>query len=83
MTGADSPIPVMVGHWYLNTRSAHREAEVVEAYRQLQLETDRLYALLTGATCRSATRVVFTRCIQPYASDDDSSMGYAPMEYSR
>ena len=71
MTGADSSIPVMVGQWYLNTRSAHRDAEVVEAYRQLQLETDRLYALLTGATCHSGTRVVFTRCTQPYGSDDE------------
>ena len=69
MIGADCPIPVTVGQWYLDTPSAHRTAEVIEAYRQLQLETDRLYALLTGDTCHCATRVVFTRCTKPYGSD--------------
>jgi hypothetical protein len=71
MIGPESSIPATVGQWYLDNRSAHRNAEVIEAYRQLQLETDRLYALLTGATCHCATRVVFTRCSQPYGSDDE------------
>lgn len=71
MIGAESSIPVMVGQWYLDARSAHRDAQVIEAYRQLQLETDRLFALLTGATRHCATRVVFTRCAEPYSSDDE------------
>ena len=71
MTGAESSNAVMVGQWYLNTRSAHRDAEVVEAYKRLQLETDRLYGFLTGARCHSGTQVVFTRCNQPYGSDDE------------
>jgi hypothetical protein len=62
--------PVTVGLWYLDSRSAHRNAKVIEAYRQLQTETDRLYGALTGAS-HFATRVVFTRCTQPYGSDEE------------
>jgi len=61
----------MVGAWYLHSPSAHRDAEVVEAYRELQAETDLLYTLLTEDAFQWTVRVAFTRCAQPYASDDE------------
>jgi hypothetical protein len=60
---------IRVGEWYLHSRSAHRDAQVVGAYRQLQAETDRLFTLLTREACHWAVRVAFTRCAQPYESD--------------
>src|SRR5271163_4465089 len=69
--GIDPWGAVMVGEWYLRSRSAHRDAQVIEAYRQLQVETDRLFTLLTRDACRWAVRVAFTRCAQPYESDED------------
>ena len=60
-----------VGDWYLHSRSAHRNAKVIEAYRQLQVETDRLYMLFTRTVHQWATRVVFTRCGQPYETDEE------------
>ena len=62
---------VTVGEWYLDSRSAHRDAQVIEAYRRLQVETDQLFTFLTRGAFRSAVRVVFTRCVQPYESDDE------------
>ena len=61
---------VLVGEWYLHSRSAHHDAEVIEAYRQLQVETDRLFAFLTQDACH-AVRVVFSRCARPYESDEE------------
>jgi hypothetical protein len=58
-----------VGEWYVHSRSAHRNPMVIEAYEQLQSETDRLYTHLTGEACPGAARVVFTRCRRPYESD--------------
>jgi hypothetical protein len=62
---------VVVGEWYLHSRSAHRDAQVIEAYRRLQVETDHLFALLTRDARHWAVRVVFTRCAQPYESDEE------------
>ena len=67
----DLSMAAIVGNWYLHSRSAHRNARVIEAYRQLQVETDRLYTLFTRDACQWATRVVFTRCGQPYESDEE------------
>ena len=61
----------LVGEWYLHSRSAHRDARVIEAYRQLQRETDHLFALLTRSACHRSIRVAFTRCAQPYKSDKE------------
>jgi hypothetical protein len=61
----------LVGEWYLQSQSAHRDARVIEAYRQLQVETDRFFTLLTGGACRWAIRVMFTRCTKPYESDEE------------
>jgi hypothetical protein len=61
----------MVGEWYLRSRSAHRESQVIEAYRQLEVETDQLFTVFTRDACASAVRVVFTRCAQPYESDEE------------
>src|SRR6202035_2741744 len=60
-----------VGEWYVHSRSAHRNPRVVEAYSQLQSETDHLYAHLTRDACPWTARVVFTRCCRPYASDKE------------
>jgi hypothetical protein len=60
-----------VGEWYLHSRSAHRNPKVIEAYRQLQSETDHLYAHLTNGACPWTARVVFTRCRRPYESDHE------------
>jgi hypothetical protein len=69
--GLEPPTTVMVGEWYLHSRSAHHDPWVIEAYRQLQVETDRLFALLTQDTCHCRFRVVFSRCRQPYESDEE------------
>jgi hypothetical protein len=69
--GAEPSTSVMVGQWYLQARSAHRDARVIEAYRRLQVETDHLFTLLTRDACHRAVRVVFTRCAQPYETDDE------------
>jgi hypothetical protein len=61
----------MVGEWYLHSRSAHRDAQVIEAYAQLQRETGRLFTFLTRGACHRAIRVAFTRCAQPYESDEE------------
>ena len=67
----ESSTTTMVGEWYMHSRSAHRDAQVIEAYRQLQRETDHLFTLLTRGVCHRAIRVAFTRCAQPYESDHE------------
>ena len=62
---------VAVGEWHLHSQSADRDARVIEAYRQLQKETDHLYTLLTRDSYHWAVRVVFTRCVQPYENDEE------------
>jgi hypothetical protein len=61
----------VVGQWYLDSESAHHDAQVIEAYRQLEAETDRLFTLLTRDDRLGAPRVAFTRCDRPYASDEE------------
>jgi hypothetical protein len=61
----------VVGQWYLDSGSAHHDPRVIEAYRQLQAETDHLYVLLTRDDCQGVPRVAFTRCDRPYASDEE------------
>ncbi len=61
----------MVGEWYLHSRSAHRDPQVIQAYRQLQAETDHLFTLLTRGVRHRTVRVMFTRCVQPYESDEE------------
>jgi hypothetical protein len=63
--------PPIVGEWYIRTRSHHHDAEVIEAYRQLQRETDRLYTVLTRDAGAKAVRVVFTLCPRPYEGDEE------------
>lgn len=67
--GSHRSMAAMVGEWYLRSRSAHLDPEVIAAYGQLQVQTDHLYSLLTKATNHRAVRVVFTSCGQPYESD--------------
>jgi len=61
----------MVGEWYLRSRSAHRDPQVIEAYRRLQMETDHLFTVLTRDARHPAVRVVFTRCAGPYETDEE------------
>jgi len=69
--GLEPPTAHMVGEWYVHSRSAHRDPRVIEAYRQLQMETDQLFTLLTRDACPCGHRVVFSRCHQPYESDEE------------
>jgi hypothetical protein len=66
---ADISVAAVLGEWYLHSRSAHRHPTVIEAYRRLQVETDRLYTIITRNGSPWAARVVFTRSGQPYGSD--------------
>ena len=67
--GVEPWTAAMVGEWYLHSRSAHRDPDVIQAYRQLQAETDHLFTLLTRGGYHRAVQVMFTRCVQPYESD--------------
>jgi hypothetical protein len=69
--GVDRSTVVSVGAQYLNARNAHRNARIVTAYRQLQLEIDRLFNDLVCVDQPRAVRVAFTRCHLPYASDKE------------
>jgi len=69
--GVESSTVLTVGQWYLDSRSAHRDAHVIEAYRQLEAETDQIFMSLARGASGSAVRVVFTRCAEPYESDDE------------
>jgi hypothetical protein len=60
-----------VGEWYLSSQSAHRDQGVIEAYRQLQVETDELFEVITHRAGLKGVRVMFTRCLQPYDSDQE------------
>jgi hypothetical protein len=64
-------VALMVGDWYLHSQSAHRDARVIEAYKQLQVETDCLFSLLCGDTGGDTVRVEFTRCVKPYETDEE------------
>lgn len=68
--GPDPSTTAMVGDWYLGTPSAHREVEVIAAYRQLQNEIDHLYAVIMRDV-RRKVRIAFTGCTKPYESDKE------------
>jgi hypothetical protein len=69
--GLEPSAAITVGEWYLQSPSAHRDARVIEAYRQLRAETDRLFTLITRGACHGPIRVAFTRCTKPYESDEE------------
>jgi len=54
---------------FRDLRSRPGDATVVAAYSQLQRQSDRMFAVLTGQSGR--VRVVFTPCPGPYASDQE------------
>jgi hypothetical protein len=56
-----------VGELYLNARSAQGDPVLRTAYEHLQAETDRLFGAIIGG--HDPVRIVFTRCLAPYASD--------------
>ena len=69
--GRDPSIAAMVGAWYLESRSAHHNTEVIEAYRQLQTEIDHLFTAITRGARHGAIRIAFTCCVEPYQSDKE------------
>jgi hypothetical protein len=69
--GVEPATAAVVGEWYLQSRSAHRDPQVIGAYTQLQLETDHLFSLLTREGRHGAVRVAFTRCPHPYEDDEE------------
>lgn len=66
-----SSTATIVGEWYVQSKSHHHDAEVIEAYRQLQVETDHLYTVLTRDTGAGSVRIAFTRCPRPYEGDEE------------
>jgi hypothetical protein len=64
-------IALRVGEWYLNSQSTHRNQQVIEAYCQLQAETDEIFDTITRHASPNAVQVRFTRCLQPYQSDEE------------
>lgn len=70
-TSVDVSVTAPFGEWYLRLPSAHRDPTVIEAYAELQVETDHLYTIITRDELPRATRVVFTRCRQPYETDQE------------
>jgi hypothetical protein len=60
-----------IGAIYLDTHDASSDPCVVAAYRQLQIETDRLFTAAVTAPGPNAVRIAFTRCPQPYRSDQE------------
>jgi hypothetical protein len=69
--GIHSSTATIVGEWYVRSRSHHHDAKVIEAYRQLQVETDVLYSVLTRDAGARSVRVAFTRCRRPYEGDEE------------
>jgi hypothetical protein len=68
---ADPESVADLGEWYLECPSAHRDPRVVRAYRQLQEQTDILFAITTRGMGLQSVRIVFTRCRRPYESDEE------------
>ncbi len=66
--GVDGWATARVADWYLDSPSAHGCAKVRGAYRQLQIETDLLFTIVSRDPVSSVPRVEFTRCPRPYAS---------------
>jgi hypothetical protein len=65
----DRAIAADIGAAYLDARDASTDPRVVAAYRQLEIETDRLFAAAVSCTGSQAVRIAFTRCPQPYRND--------------
>jgi hypothetical protein len=60
-----------VGESYLSARDRSHESLVVAAYGHLQAETDQLFYALVRSDLPRPVRVVFTRCREPYACDEE------------
>ena len=54
---------------FVAARSNRGDAKVCAAYRQLEQQSDRAFAVLTASSRRRRVRVVFTCCREPYVSD--------------
>ncbi|HET6910471.1 MAG TPA: hypothetical protein VFH54_14120 [Mycobacteriales bacterium] len=69
MPRLDETVAREVAFEFLGTPSTPRDPKVAAAYKQLQLQSDRLFASLTADAPGGSFRVVFTRCREPYISD--------------
>jgi hypothetical protein len=58
-----------IGDAYLSAGNQREAPLASTAYAQLQLETDRLFQAAVQRDDPRATRIVFTRCPEPYRSD--------------
>jgi len=69
MSELDEAVAREVAAWFLEADSQPADDLVQRAYQALEDETDRAYASLTDDYETPATRVVFSDCREPYASD--------------
>ena len=56
---------------FVAERSTPGEPLVAAAYAQLRAQSDRLWTVCTRQDQRGGIRVVFTRALEPYASDQE------------
>lgn len=69
MRALDESVAREVADWFLCAPSISSDPVVARAYAALEAECDRAFVALTDTRRRSCTRVVFTDCREPYASD--------------
>jgi len=67
----DLEVATEVGEQYLNATSRPRDSRVAAAYEELAAETDSLFDAVLRDDRPGSIRIVFTRCREPYGSDQD------------
>jgi hypothetical protein len=65
----DQDVAREVASTFAAVRTSHRDPVVCAAYDQLERQSDHAFLLLTRHQQFGTTRVVFSRCGTPYASD--------------
>ena len=69
--GAGSQWTTELAAWHLQTKSAPNDPRTAAAYRQLELQTDRLFQFLTERIGPYRVEVTFTFLRRPYQSDHE------------
>jgi hypothetical protein len=67
----DLAVATEVGEQYLNATSSPRDSRVTAAYQRLAAETDLLFGAVLRDDGPCSVRIVFTRCVEPYGSDQE------------
>jgi hypothetical protein len=67
----DLAVATEVGERYLNATSSPRDPRVAAAYQRLAAETDFLFGAAQRDDGPGSVRIVFTRCVEPYGSDQE------------